>query len=47
MYTITDIDGQTFTADTWPEIKSLWEEIVMADGADDAEITIKFTPEAE
>lgn len=46
MYTIISGD-ESFTVDSWTEVKEMWEEIVFAEGAEDAEMTLKFTPEVE
>ncbi len=43
MYTVTDKDGNTFVFETFEEIAEFWGEVVWADGAVDAEISIKFT----
>ena len=38
---------ETFVLDSWAEVTEMWREIVMADGADDAEMTVRFVPETE
>jgi hypothetical protein len=37
----------TFVLDSWDEVTEIWREIVMADGAEDAEMTVRFFPETE
>lgn len=44
MYEIVS-GSDVFMVDTWAEVKAMWEEIVVADGADDAEITLRFASE--
>lgn len=34
--------GETFVLDSWDKVTEMWREIVMADGADDAEMTVSF-----
>ena len=41
MYEITS-EEDIFYADTWEEIKDLWDDIVFAMGAEDATMTIKY-----
>lgn len=36
--------SDTFILDSWAEVTEMWREIVMADGADDAEISVSFAP---
>ena len=43
MYTVTTKDGSTFVFENFEEISQFWGEVVWADGAEDAEITVKFT----
>lgn len=43
MYTVTTRDGSTFVFENFEEIAEFWSEVVWADGAEDAEITVKFT----
>jgi hypothetical protein len=46
MYTVKS-GSDVFVLDSWAEVTEMWREIVMADGADDAEMTVSFTPETE
>lgn len=43
MYTVTTKDGSTFVFESFEEISQFWGEVVWADGAEDAEITVKFS----
>ena len=43
MYTVTDKDGNTFVFETFEEIQEFWGEVVWADGAVDAYLSIRFT----
>ena len=43
MYTVTTKDGSTFVFETFEEIAEFWGEVVWADGAVDAEVSIRFT----
>ena len=43
MYTVTTKDGSTFVFETFEEIAEFWGEVVWADGAVDAEVSIPFT----
>jgi hypothetical protein len=43
MYTVTDKYGNTFVFENFEEIAEFWGEVVWADGAEDAEISIRFT----
>lgn len=43
MYTVTTRDGSTFVFETFEEIAEFWGEVVWADGAEDAEVSIRFT----
>jgi hypothetical protein len=37
----------TFVLENWTEVEKMWSEIVMAVGAEDAEMTVRFAPETE
>jgi hypothetical protein len=37
-------DGETFVLENWTEVEKFWSEIVMAVGADDAEMSVRFAP---
>ena len=43
MYTVTTKDGSTFVFENFEEIEEFWGEVVWADGAEDAEIKVKFS----
>ena len=43
MYTVTTKDGSTFVFDSFGEIAEFWNEVVWAEGAEDAEITVRFS----
>lgn len=43
MYTVTTRDGSTFVFETFAEIEYFWNEVVWADGAEDAEVSIRFS----
>lgn len=43
MYTVTTKDGSTFVFDSFGEIEEFWNEVVWADGAEDAEVSIRFS----
>lgn len=43
MYTVTTRDGSTFVFDNFEEIQEFWGEVVWADGAEDAILSIRFT----
>jgi hypothetical protein len=36
-----------FVVDSWSEVREMWEEIVMALGAEDAEMSVRFVSETE
>jgi hypothetical protein len=38
---------ETFVLDSWAEVTEMWGEIVWAEGALDAEMTVRFAPETE
>jgi len=43
MYTVTTKDGSTFVFESFEEIEEFWDEVIWADGAEDAQILIKFS----
>jgi hypothetical protein len=43
MYTVK-CDGDVFELETMDDVLEMWSEIVMAMGAEDAEMTLSFTP---
>ena len=36
-----------FVVESWTEVEKMWNEIVMAEGAEDAEMSVRFAPETE
>ena len=43
MYTVTTKDGSTFVFESFEEIEEFWGEVVWAEGAEDAEVSIRFS----
>ena len=43
MYTVTTKDGNTFVFESFEEIEEFWCEVVWAVGAEDAEVSIRFS----
>lgn len=43
MFTVITKDGSSFVFNSFEEIENFWNEVVWADGAKDAQLTIKYS----
>ena len=43
MFEVTDESGNTFVFESFEEIEEFWNEVVWAVGAEDAEVSIRFS----